>query len=226
MRGRLRSPVSAAGAGTGTPVEVTGTAALGGTLTAAARAGWTVTARQWTRTTAGGTVDIPGATGTTYTLTAPDVGATIGCRATGSATAVASIVVPAPPPPEPLAAQPRLLVAVANTAVNAAFLSSMAPIGTVGSKAASFALNTASVAGGYGWIAVPLALVGSAVTFTSAKAPGLPGGWDGANQAGAGGGAVGSRQVVADAGGQQFAVYRQDFPNANDGANADTWTLS
>lgn len=80
------------------------TPAVGAVLTSETADGWAVT-RQWVRITNGVPADIPGATGTTYTLTADDiaVGVAVALRVTPAsytalATAAAAAPAPAPAP--------------------------------------------------------------------------------------------------------------------------------
>lgn len=109
-----RSGAIATGTVPQSPVPtVSGSASLGSTLTATVGA-WTpgtTLAYRWTRTGGSGARDIPGATGTSYTVTAADLGAVMTFRVTGtapgyetartSAPTSAVTATPAPSTPDP-----------------------------------------------------------------------------------------------------------------------------
>lgn len=97
-----RSPLTA---------TITGAATVGGTLTATTSAGWTATAYQWKR---GGAV-IAGATGSTYTPTAADRGATVSVSITATKPQWASSTATAQVGPIADAQRPISVTASAST---------------------------------------------------------------------------------------------------------------
>lgn len=205
----------------------------GGTATfTVAATGTAPLAYQWQRNPTGSTswANIAGATAASYTTPASTVSGgsanntdTYRCVVTntgGSATSnVATLTVTAS---LTLQNRPRMVVAPANVSADAAFLAAMTAIGSVGSKNATFSLTT--TAGNYGWVAVPAALVGAGVTFTDVATT-FTGGWAGATSAGNNSSnPEGTKQIVNDAGGQTFWLFRQDYVNAN--PSATNWQIS
>lgn len=91
VKGRSSGTVDGGGS-SGLSVTVTGTPAVGNTLTASVTAGYTASF-QWTRNG----VDISGATSSTYTLVSADGGATVSVRAASFAVAATGLPVPAAP---------------------------------------------------------------------------------------------------------------------------------
>lgn len=166
--------------------------------------GYTVTSSPGgiTATGSAGPINVTGLTnGTAYTFTVHATNS-VGDSVESSAS---SAVTPA----VPVDTRPRFFVApsTAGSSGQQAFIDGATKFGSNGGKAGSFSLVT--TAGNYGWY-VALASAGTP-TFTSASAPGFPGGW------------TSQGTFAATQGSMQ--LWRQDFPNANP-TPGDTWTVS
>lgn len=218
-----------ASGGGGPEITISGTPAVGNTLTATLTGGKCENF-QWYRdgTPISGATNTNGAgTVSTYVVNALDASHDLQVRCVGYTPYANTGVIPGTPP-DPIDLRPRFGLGAANAYLSQnaqALLDAMTPIpgSTDNGKAGTFNLQTTP--GNYGWVAIVASVSSSGIHFYDGLGYG---GWQGAGLAGNNSGASDdptlSNVTFTDEDGTVWRLFRQDYVNAN--PSAAPYTIS